>query len=82
MQDVVSGHFSPDAKISNGCKRNMEVNCACREGGEASGAWFAGCLLRLDPRMFARDALQTLQMHSQGSIVFTSVSPKVAKSNR
>lgn len=59
-----------------------EVDCACWEGGEASGAWFPGCLLRLVPRMFARDALQTLQMHSQGSVVFTSVSPKVAKSNR
>ena len=65
--------FPPDAIISSGRKRNKGSGL-CLPGGRGGQAWFAGW--RLVPRVFARDALQTLQTQSQGSIVFTSVSPQ------
>lgn len=41
IQDVVSGHFSPDAKISSGCKRNKGSGL-CLPGGRGS-VWSLVC---------------------------------------
>lgn len=72
-QDVVSGHFSPDTIVSSGRKRNKGSGL-CLPGGWGGQAWFAGW--RLLPRMFTRDALQTLQMQSQAVLFFLQFPPR------